>query len=389
MNIKKILKYLLLTYLAYILVGVGLLRFEQIQEWYFLPYYKIQYGGEPDKDQSTVSSDGPIVVNKNGKLISYSILPKDTTYITSINDIQKKDTLKCYVDEIKQVFQFTLKDSLRIEQNTYILPTKMLIISDIEGNFKGFKSILNGTNVIDKNLNWTFGQGHLVLVGDFFDRGVNVTECLWLIYKLEQEAELKGGKVHFILGNHEVMNMKEKYKYVRDKYWDNSDTLKLDYEEWYSTNSELGKWLRTKNGVEKIGDFLFAHAGISKDFSNNKFTLTQINDNIRKSIDKVFKDGEAGKDIFIGNESPLWYRGIVEEDESQQDIEQTLKSFNASKMIVGHTIVDKIKYLYNQRIIAIDLEHKENSDNNKMFGLWYENGNFSIIDNNGTKTTLK
>lgn len=389
MNIKKTLKYLLFTYIGYLTVGVVLLKFEQIQELYFFPYYKIQYGGGPDNDSSTFSSDGPIIIYENGKIVSYTILPKDVTFAISKKDITKQDTLRCYVDEVKQSFSFTLKDSLKIEQDSYILPSKMFIISDIEGNFKGFKSILNGANIVDKNLNWSFGQGHLVLVGDFFDRGINVTECLWLIYKLENEAEQQGGKVHFILGNHEVMNLKEKYKYVRDKYWDNADTLGLDYEKWYSPNAELGKWLRTKNGVERIGDFLFAHAGISKNFPKNKFTLTEINDNIRKSIDKVFKDGEGGNDLFIGTESPLWYRGIVEEDESQEDIEQTIKSFNASKMIIGHTIVDEIKYLYNQRVIAIDLEHKENSDKNKMSGLWFENGKFSTIDNSGTKTKLK
>lgn len=89
-----------------------------------------------------------------------------------------------------------------------------------------------------------------MLVGDFFDRGLNITECLWLIYKLEKEAEKQGGKVHFILGNHEMMNLKSELRYVRDKYHENADTLKLDYKKWYANNTELGRWLRTKMALK-------------------------------------------------------------------------------------------------------------------------------------------
>ena len=265
----------------------------------------------------------------------------------------------------------------------------MFIISDIEGNFKGFADIMKAAGVISDNFEWTFGNGHIVLVGDFFDRWINVTECLWLIYKLEDEALRTGGKVHLILGNHEMMNLKEKYKYVRNKYKVNAEALKLEYKKWYAPDTELGRWLRSKNGIEKIGDYLFLHGGISKDFPKDKYTLTEINDNIRAGIDKDFKEGEASKDIFIGNNSPLWYRGIVDTAESREDLEQILNSFNAKIMILGHTIVDEIKYLYNKKVIAIDLEHQINTANGNMYALWYEKGDFYVIDNKGTKLNLK
>jgi hypothetical protein len=61
-------------------------------------------------------------------------------------------------------------------------------------------------------------DGSLILTGDFFDRGLRVTECLWLMYKLEGEALAAGGRVHFLLGNHEVMNLSGDHTYVRSKY---------------------------------------------------------------------------------------------------------------------------------------------------------------------------
>ena len=344
---------------------------------------------DDDVDSSGLGSDGPVIIYKDDGIYSYSVVPAESEFKIDVFPVVREEIFFCHIDETNSGFSFRLKDTITIEPNEYELPDKMLIISDIEGNFKGFSEILTGTGVTDSNFNWIFGDGHLVLPGDFFDWGINVTECLWLIYKLENEAVKHGGKVHFILGNHEMMNLKERFKYVRKKYFVNADTLGLEYSKWYSTDSELGRWLRSKNCIEKIGDFLFLHAGISKDFPHDELTLSEINENTRERIDRVFVPGETSKDIYIGNDGPLWYRGIVQEKETQEEIDRTLKSYNSSKMIVGHTIVDSIKYLYNQSVIAIDIYHQENSDNGIMQALWFENGKFYIIDNNGNRSDLK
>lgn len=308
-------------------------------------------------DTSSFSSDGPIIIYENGKIISYSIVPNKEKFKTLKTEINKSDKLNCYIDETGQKFSFTLKDTIKIENDVYDLPEKMFIISDIEGNFKGFADILIAAKIIDNDFKWTFGNGHLVLNGDFFDRGINVTECLWLIYKLETEAENQGGKVHLILGNHELMNLNEKFRYVRNKYFENATALELDYKKWYALDTELGRWLRSKNAIEKIGNFLFLHGGISKDFPSDKYSISDINQNIRLCIDKNFKEGESSKDLFIGSQGPLWYRGLVDTLENQKDVDRTLNIFDADKMILGHTIVDDMRYLYNKKVITIDLEH--------------------------------
>ena len=383
------MKYIITRIIVFITFGILFFGFDSNQNLYSFPDNKTQNLNRIDEDSSSFSSDGPIIIYENGKIISYTILPDGTGFKTYKKQVNKNDLFSCFVDETNQKFSFHLKDSIKIEKDEYKLPEKMFMISDIEGNFKGFAEILQAAGVINKELKWTYGKGHLVLDGDFFDRAVNVTECLWLIYKLEDEAELQGGKVHLILGNHEMMDLRGNFKYLRKKYLENAKALNLEYNKWYAPDTELGKWLRSKNGIEKIGDYLFVHGGISKDFPKDRYALTEINDNIRTSIDKVFKEGEASKDIFIGSQSPLWYRGIANQEESSDDVEQTLKSFNATKMILGHTIFDEMKYLYDKKVIVIDLEHQINTENGKMFGLCFENSDFYVVDINGIKTILK
>jgi hypothetical protein len=41
-----------------------------------------------------------------------------------------------------------------------------------------------------------------------------VTETLWFVYSLEQQAALQGGKGHALLGNHEIMSLEKKYKNI-------------------------------------------------------------------------------------------------------------------------------------------------------------------------------
>ncbi|MFZ1321934.1 MAG: metallophosphoesterase [Ignavibacteria bacterium] len=349
---------------------------------------------QEDNDSSGFSSDGPVIVYEDSKILNYSVIPDmDETdgnlFKISVTEISSDDTLTCVVDESVHQFDFKLKENIQIEKDTYELPEKMLIISDIEGNFKGFQMILEGSGVINEEFEWTFGNGHLVLVGDFFDRGLNVNECLWLIYKLENEAEMKGGKVHFILGNHEIMVLQNDVRYVRKKYFVNADSLGLEYKKWYAANTELGRWLRSKNAIENIGGYLFVHAGLSKDVPFGEFTLSQINDSIRISIDINFEREVRRESIFIGSKSPIWYRGIMEEEETQAEVDSTLKIFNTKKMVLGHTVVDKIKYLYDKKVIGIDLHHQENSDRGVMYALYFEGGEFYIIDNSGNKSILK
>ncbi|MBW7856541.1 MAG: metallophosphoesterase [Ignavibacteriaceae bacterium] len=339
------------------------------------------------EDSSAFSPDGPVIIYQNEKIVRYQVISDDGKISTITQEIKKGDSLYCYVDATSDIFKFKLQDTLLVEDAEFPMPEKILAISDIEGNFRGLKMILQGNKIIDEKFNWIFGNNHLVLVGDFFDRGLNVTECLWLIYKLEYESMKVGGKVHFLLGNHELMNLKGQLKYLRNKYKVNADSLNLDYSEWYSQNSELGRWLRTKNSIEKIGSILFVHAGINKNFPK-EFSLQEINDSIRKCVDIEFDKDQQRSNVFIGSVSPLWYRGIAKQEETQYDVDNTLLHFKADKMIIGHTIVDEIKYLYNQKVIDIDLYHRNNSDRGEMHALWIEDGKFYSIDNYGVKSAI-
>jgi hypothetical protein len=73
---------------------------------------------------------------------------------------------------------------------------------------------LQSAGVIDEQLEWAAGDTHLVIVGDMLDRGADSRKVMDMVMALEQQAPARGGTVHVLLGNHEVMNLVGDLRYV-------------------------------------------------------------------------------------------------------------------------------------------------------------------------------
>jgi len=349
------------------------------------------FSGEPD-DNSKAGTDGPHVFFRGGKITVKYVLRRDTGFIAKtqhFND-KKSVSLTCQVPETGDSFSFLLHDSQTEESTTYPTPDRLLALSDIEGDFSALKTMLLGAKVMDKQFNWTFGKGHLLLLGDFFDRGLHVTECLWLLYKLEAEAEAAGGKVHFILGNHEVLNLQGNSSYVRRKYLENAELIGEPYKNWYDQNTELGRWLRSKNAVEKIGDYVFCHGGISPELASTRLGLAEINRISRQYLGKpneAILDADA-KAIFDLRTGIFWYRGAAKNMASKADIDAALQFAGARRMVIGHTLQPDITALYGGRVLCIDLYHEENMRQGFMKTLWMEAGFCYTLTSRGEKSSV-
>lgn len=268
--------------------------------------------------------------------------------------------LNCYSTKGEKLFDFKLNFNLSTTPAVFSDEHPIYAVSDIEGNYDAFANLLKAGNVVDDEMNWKFGQGHLVLVGDFFDRGDEVTQCMWLIYKLEQEALAAGGYVHFVLGNHEEMNLNGDLRYVKGKYLANAKIAGLDYGKLYDDNCLLGQWLRTKNAMLKIGPNLFCHAGLSPEFFNARIKIKTVNKVAREYLcasDSVRSTSLSAAHIFAPT-GPLWYRGLNGRKVSDKQLNKILKFYGAKKIIIGHSVVEKVQPLYDGRVINIDVPHK-------------------------------
>ena len=337
--------------------------------------------------------DGPYVLYRGDVILVRYIMEEDGWKVVK-NDtfrIADKSSLIISVatDDTAIAFPVKLKEDLKNEKTEYGKVSKQLAISDIEGNFKFFRKLLQANGVIDSNYNWTFGDGHLVLTGDFFDRGMQVTETLWLIYSLEEKAKAAGGYVHFILGNHEIMNMSGDIRYVHPKYKGNATLMGERYEDLYGENSELGRWLRTKNIAEKVGDILYTHGGISGEMNRMDITLQELNELTRPWYhDSSFRYNDRRLDTIFADAGPFWYRGYYKNPSKtvKEQIDSSITKFNVKYIATGHTLAgDTVSVWYNGRLFNTDVHHATGQSE----GLLYEDKKFYRVNTIGEKFLIK
>ena len=277
---------------------------------------------------------------------------------------------------------------------------RIVAIGDIHGDYDQFLILLRSAGLIDEKARWSGGKTHLVQTGDVLDRGPDSRKVMDLLRKLEKHSRKAGGRVHALIGNHEAMNVYGDLRYVtsgefaafrgknskrlREAYFkaaveeakQNSATGELPVAEasfraeWESEHplgyfehasnlaprGKYGKWIRSHNAVVKINDILFLHGGIGPKYAT--LPLRAINETVRKELKLDFNQLMLQGAMILDPEGPLWFRGLVPENEEAMSAQLTgiLSSFEAERMVVGHTSrTGAIMPYFDGRVMAIDV----------------------------------
>lgn len=238
---------------------------------------------------------------------------------------------------------------------------KIFIVGDIHGEYERVFSLLKANRIIDKEGKWNWGKGHLVFVGDIFDRGNKVTETLWLIFSLEKQAARSGGRVHLLLGNHEQMIFDDDIRYITDDYYSLTENNELSYSYLFDKRSVLGHWLRQMPVMVQINNYSIMHAGISPELFAMKLNADTINKIVWQYLnDAEIKKNTKNRQFILGSKGLLWYRGFVSDGTRNEIIDETtlnsaLEFYNSQTFIIGHTEVDSITSFFGKKVIDVNI----------------------------------
>ena len=255
-------------------------------------------------------------------------------------------------------------------QDSYDRVTRVVAVGDVHGGFDQLVTVLRSAGVIDRRNRWSGGATHLVQTGDVLDRGPASRKVMDLLMELEKQAARAGGRVHALIGNHEVMNVVGDLRYVseaeyeafrtrdsvslRDRAfelladpaqkeiagyregWDKEHPLGwIEHRQAFGPNGKYGKWIRQHNAVIRVGDLLLLHGGLSPKVAD--MSLTQINDRIRQELaDLELIDGG----LAVDEQGPLWYRGLAQAPEAEllEHVDRLLARHKVRHIVVGHSI---------------------------------------------------
>ncbi len=169
---------------------------------------------------------------------------------------------------------------------------RVVVVGDVHGAYDSLVHILREAAVIDAEGLWSGGEDHLVMLGDLVDRGPESRKALTLIMRLQHEAEQAGGRVHLVLGNHEVMNLAGELSYTspseftafakEDDPKERKAAFKRMLKSSVSQNSDLGKMRKVFAKRYPTGYFghrdAFAPDGIYGSWLLNQSVLVVVND---------------------------------------------------------------------------------------------------------------
>ena len=349
-------------------------------------------GAEVYKNGLSDLSDGPFIDKTDSGLYAYYLKHdslESKSYISGKFLNTKENTFKGWAGDTTIYF---LRDS---KTPAWQVETKepIFVLGDIHGQYNRMIKNLQKHAVVDSQLNWTWGKGHLVFVGDIFDRGNKVTETLWFIYNLEQKAEKAGGQVHITFGNHELMVLNKDNRYIAHEYKTLCRNLGLDYDELFHPNSVLGEWLRSKNSMTKINDILFVHGGISQKQIESGISPKQVNELMRQYLVAGSNaENQEEYNQILKSFGPFWYRGYFMDRVQYKKIIETelddvLKKLQVSKIVVGHTENEILSSSFNGKIIDVNIPLADDSIPNQA--LLIEDGKFYHLSENKDKKLLK
>jgi 3',5'-cyclic AMP phosphodiesterase CpdA len=279
---------------------------------------------------------------------------------------------------------------------------RVVAVGDVHGAYPELVAVLRLAGIVDEKQRWIAGKTHLVQTGDILDRGSETRPVMELLMRLEGEARKAGGRVHALLGNHEVMNVIGDLRYVsREEYkafetprsretWDafyrsraeaarqqakdakqgfDEAAFRARFEEQaplgfveriqaFSEDGRYGKWLRERRGVLRIDGTVFLHGGLTPETA--ALGCEAINATVRREItSEIAKTREQPLASLSASENgPFWYRGMAREDETAwlPSLERVLQSIGAHTVVIGHTVTGdgRIKPRFGGRVLMID-----------------------------------
>lgn len=247
-------------------------------------------------------------------------------------------------------------------------PDSIVVISDVHGEFDRMIAVLRNAGVIDESLRWSGGHKHLVVIGDIFDRGPDATRALWFLYGLQRQAGGPGGRVHMMLGNHETMVMLDDLRYVSDKERAIAVRYRMGYDSLFDPRTSiLGRWLVSRPALLRMGDLLFVHGGVSSDYA--RWTVEQVDDSLAAFMgEELFERWNDTTyaipldstgyfrrwDFFRDSRSLFWYRGYLQSDTTEAELDSVLHAFRARAMVVGHTTGPHVRERFGGKLVAVN-----------------------------------
>jgi hypothetical protein len=267
----------------------------------------------------------------------------------------------------------------KITKSVYNKQDRILVIGDLHGDYEKTVYLFKKLGLIDNQKNWIAfpKKTFVVQLGDQLDgggRGVGDTKgelkLIDFMEEMHQKAQLQGGAVLSLIGNHEVMNLIGDFRYASEHDIKEVGGLEIR-KKIFSPGSELFNRLScSRNVVVRIGSWVFVHAGvlpehiINHNNENNNVSNTLKGESWFNSVNNLMRLFMQGKKtsfdpeiqkLFLNEKGMIWDRNYGSENPNCEKWNATKKLIGVNNIVVGHTIQDNINSKCDDSIWRVDV----------------------------------
>ena len=272
---------------------------------------------------------------------------------------------------------------------------RLYAIGDVHGDLRKTREAFRACGMTDASDRWCGGDSTVVQVGDQLDRGPDEVAVMYFLERVAEEAELAGGEVVQLLGNHETLNMSGRFRYATkegsadftrwrdrqkigmemkkmcfgktiEKRYGNKDEPNLcKFETGEKKHQQLPSWIQDEqsheanrwralcpggeftkrffarqNVAQIVGSTLFVHAGVLEHHA--LYGLENINEDIKQWALKADNPRGVPPAHVQTDQSIVWARDYAHTNEDQCDCSKLERALSflpgVERVVVGHTI---------------------------------------------------
>ena len=234
------------------------------------------------------------------------------------------------------------------------LPTTRLVaIGDLHADIGVTRRAFRLAGATNENDEWIGKSLTVVQLGDIIGRSDDERQVLDFIFEIRKKAEAGGGRVHVLIGNHEVFGGRVDNQAVgRNPFPGFEGIPGLDLNDprlrilppnerargaALMAGGPYAKRLAEFPAVLRIGGTVFAHGGVVPRWA--RYGIDKINEEIRQWLMGRTPEPDSAKGVDDGDRV-MWTRQFSSnvDDRDCAELEESLALLGARRMIVAHTV---------------------------------------------------
>lgn len=250
---------------------------------------------------------------------------------------------------------------------------RIVVIGDIHADINAARQAFQLADATNERDEWIGGDLVVVQLGDIIGRSYEDRDVLDFILEIRKKAKAGGGRVHALIGNHEVFGARQELRWVADEAYpafsdipgldlDNPHLAELpEYKQARSAALMPGgyysKQLAEFPAVLRLGETIFVHGGVTPHWA--KYGIDRINREVSLWFAGRTKEPTSAQGMDAGNfDDSVMMSRHFSEDVDENDcvmLEKSLQILNAKRMIVAHSVQNSITARCDDKVWAVDV----------------------------------